>query len=43
MFPNIDLTSDEALDASCIYCGDACGTSICYSCEETAEAMGLEL
>lgn len=36
----MDQTTTEL---SCMYCGDACGSEICYSCEETANDMGLDL
>jgi recombinational DNA repair protein RecR len=27
----------------CNFCGDSCGESVCYSCEDTAYDMGVDL
>lgn len=26
----------------CQFCGDSCGETICYSCQETADDMGID-
>lgn len=28
---------------ACLYCGDSVEENICYGCEDTAEAMGIDL
>jgi hypothetical protein len=28
---------------TCNFCGDSCGESVCYSCEETANDLGLDM
>ena len=28
---------------ACIFCGDAVDEAICYSCEDTAEMMGIDI
>lgn len=27
----------------CYYCGDSCGEEVCYSCEELAMDMGIDI
>jgi hypothetical protein len=40
---NYGYSNEYAPITECNYCGDSCGEEVCYSCEETAEAMGVEL
>lgn len=28
---------------ACMFCGDSIDESICYSCEDTAEMMGIDI
>lgn len=33
---------DKATILQCQFCGDSCGESICYTCQELADDMGVD-
>ncbi len=34
---------DNNEEICCNWCGDACGETICYSCQDTADDMGIDV
>lgn len=29
-------------ELECQFCGDSCGEEVCYSCQETADSLGVD-